>query len=219
MKYLFNREQMVKTIMLGHGVLANDQPIHPSMRFYAKGLKQRPYDPDKAKWHFQRANLPAGPIPMVASPVAAGSVEIALILQHEARKLGVNFDVRRMPSDGYWSQHWMKHPVGFGMIQPRPSADVMLSLFFKSDAPQNESGWKNEKFDQLLLAARAEIDDAKRAAMYADLQALVHDQSGIGIPYFMSALDGHSKKLRGLSPIPLGGLMGFSFAEHVWLEA
>jgi peptide/nickel transport system substrate-binding protein len=48
---------------------------------------------------------------------------------------------------------------------------------------------------------------------------MVHDDAGIGIAYFMSSLDGHSRKLRGLSPIPLGGLMGFSFAEHVWLEA
>jgi len=156
---------------------------------------------------------------MVVSPVATGSIEIALMLQQEARKAGVNFDVRRMPVDGYWAQHWMKHPVGFGMIQPRPSVDVMLSLFFKSDAPQNESGWKNDKFDRLLLAARAETDESRRAEMYADLQTAVHDDAGIGIPYFMSSLDGQSRKLRGLSPIPLGGLMGFSFAEHVWLDA
>jgi peptide/nickel transport system substrate-binding protein len=219
MKNLFNREQMIKSIMLGHGVLGNDQPIHPSMRFYFNGLKQRPYDPEKAKWHFQRANVGSAAIPMVVSPVAGGSIEIATILQHEARKYGVNFDVRRMPADGYWAQHWMKHPVGFGMIQPRPSADVMLSLFFKSDAPQNESGWKNDKFDQLLLAARAETDEARRAQMYADLQTMVHEDSGIGIPFFTSSLDGHNRKLRGLSPIPLGGLMGFSFAEHVWLDA
>ena len=219
MKHLFNREQMIKSIMLGHGVLGNDQPVHPSMRFYAKGLKQRAYDPEKAKWHFQRANLGSAAIPMVVSPVAAGSIEIATILQHEARKVGVNFDVRRMPADGYWAQHWMKHPVGFGMIQPRPSVDVMLSLFFKSDAPQNESGWKSDKFDQLLLAARGETDEARRAQMYADLQTMVHEESGIAIPYFTSSLDGHNRKLRGLSPIPLGNLMGFSFAEHVWLDA
>jgi peptide/nickel transport system substrate-binding protein len=218
MKHLFNREQMLKSIMLGHGVVANDHPIHPSMRFHYKGLKQRPYDPEKAKWHFKRANLGSAPIPMVVSPVATGSIEIATILQHEAGKMGVHIDMRRMPADGYWAQHWMKHPVGFGMIQPRPSVDVMLSQFFKSDAPWNESGWKNDKFDRLLLAARGEADEARRAQMYADLQTMVHEASGIAIPYFMASLDGHSRKLRGLSPIPLGGLMGFSFAEHVWLD-
>ena len=219
MKYLFNREQMVKSIVIGHGVVANDQPIHPSMRFYAKGIPQRAYDPDKAKWHLRRANLGSAPIPVVASPAATNSVEMALVLQYAARQAGLNLDVRRMPADGYWAQHWMKHPVGFGNINPRPSVDVMLSLFFKSDSPQNESGWKNEKFDQLVVAARAETDEAKRAQMYADAQAIIHDESGIGIPFFMSSLDGHNKKLRGLSPIPLGGMMGYSFSEFVWLEA
>ncbi|RCJ03624.1 ABC transporter substrate-binding protein, partial [Cupriavidus necator] len=99
------------------------------------------------------------------------------------------------------------------------SADTILTQFFKSDAPWNESRWKNPKFDQLLLAARAETDTAKRAQMYADMQSMIHADAGIGIPLFLASLDGHSSKLKGLSPIPLGGLMGYSFAEHVWLDA
>lgn len=219
MKHLFNREQLLKAIQLGRGVVANDQPIALNNRFHFKGLKQRPYDPEKAKWHLQKANLGSAPIPVVASPAATNSVEMALVMQHAARQIGLNLDVKRMPADGYWSTHWMKHPVGFGNINARPSADLALTLFFKSDAPWNEAGWKNERFDQLLLAARAETDPGKRAQMYADMQVMIHDDGGIGIPMFVSSLDGHSSKLKGLAPIPIGGMMGTSFAEHVWLEA
>lgn len=218
MKHLFNREQLLKSIQLGRGVVANDQPIAAGNRFHFKGLPQRAYDPEKAKWHLQRANLGSAAIPVVASPAATNSVEMALVMQHAARQIGLNLDVKRMPADGYWSTHWMKHPVGFGNINTRPSADLALTLFFKSDAPWNEAGWKSEKFDQLLVAARAEIDQAKRAQMYADMQALVHNEGGIGIPMFISSLDGHNSRLKGLSPIPIGGMMGTSFAEHVWLE-
>lgn len=219
MKYLFNREQLLKSIQLGRGMVANDQPIAASNRFYFKGLPQRAYDPEKAKWHLQRANIGSAAIPVVVSPAATNSVEMALVMQHAARQIGLNLDVKRMPADGYWSTHWMKHPVGFGNINTRPSADLALTLFFKSDAPWNEAGWKSEKFDQLLVAARAEIDAAKRAQMYADMQTLVHNEGGIGIPMFISSLDGHNSKLKGLSPIPIGGMMGTSFAEHVWLDA
>ena len=108
-----------------------------------------------------------------------------------------------MPADGYWSNHWMKHPVGFGTVNPRPTADiVLLTLFFKSDAAWNESGWKNEKFDQLLVAARGETDEAKRTQMYADMQVMIHEHCGIGIPIFTPALDAHVKKLKGLSADP-----------------
>ena len=52
-----------------------------------------------------------------------------------------------------------------------------------------------------------------------DMQAMIHHEGGIGIPMFLSSLDGHNKKLKGLQAIPLGGMMASSFAEHVWLEA
>lgn len=219
MKYLFNREQLLKSIQLGRGVVANDQPIAAGNRFFYKGLPQRPYDPEKAKWHLQKANLGSAAIPVVASPAATNSVEMALVMQYAAKQIGLNLDVKRMPADGYWSTHWAKHPVSFGNINARPSADLALTLFFKSDAQWNEAGWKNEKFDQLLVAARGETDQAKRAQMYGDLQVMVHNDGGIGIPMFISSLDGHNSKLKGLTPVPIGGMMGASFAEHVWLDA
>jgi peptide/nickel transport system substrate-binding protein len=219
MKHLLNREQLLKSIQLGHGLVANDQPIAQNNRYFFKGLPQRPYDPAKAKWHFQKAGLGSAPIPVVASPAATNSVEIALVLQHAARQAGVNLDVRRMPADGYWSTHWRRHPVHFGNINTRPSADLALTLFFQSDAPWNEAGWKNAQFDQMLVQARGETDSAKRARLYADMQVMIHNEGGIGIPMFISSLDGHTRKLKGLSPIPLGGMMGTTFAEHVWLEA
>jgi peptide/nickel transport system substrate-binding protein len=219
LKYLFNREQMVQSIMIGRGVVANDQPVDPTNRFYFKGLPQRPYDPEKAKFHFRKSGVGSTPVPVVVSPAATASVEMGLVLQYAARQIGMNLDVRRMPADGYWSQHWMKHPVGFGAVNPRPSADVLLTSFFKSDAPWNESAWKNAKFDQLLVAARGETDTAKRARMYADMQVMINEGSGIGIPFFMSNIDAHSKRLKGLTPIPLGGMMGYAFAEYVWLDA
>ena len=219
MKYLIDREQAKNAVFRGFAVIANDQPIPPSHRYYLAGLPQRPYDPDKAKFHLQKAGLVGQKLTVFASPAAEGSPDLAVLLQQSAQKAGLNLAVDRVPSDGYWSNHWMKHPLGFGNINPRPSADLIFTLFFKSDAPWNESGWKNEKFDQLLLAARGEADEAKRKQMYGDMQVLVHEHCGIGIPVFMSYIDGYSAKLKGLGSIPLGGFMGYMFAEYVWLEA
>jgi peptide/nickel transport system substrate-binding protein len=157
-------------------------------------------------------------LPVYASPAASGSVDMASILQEAAGRIGLRLAVNRMPSDGYWSKHWMRHPLTFGNTNPRPTADLLFSLFYKSDADWNESGWKNAQFDQLLLAARGEADEARRRQMYADLQVLVHEKGGVGIPVFISSLDGYDARLRGLSPIPIGGLMGYSFAEYVWWE-
>lgn len=219
MKHLIDREQIRKSVALGHAVLGNDQPIDPTNRFYFAGLPQRPFDLDKAKFHLAKSGVGAATVPVVASPAALYSVEMALVMQQSAQKIGLNLDVKRMPADGYWANHWLNSQVGFGNVNPRPSADTLLTLFYKSDAAWNESRFKSDKFDQLLIASRAETDAAKRKQQYADMQVMIHEQAGTGIPLFLASLDGHSNKLKGLSPIPLGGLMGYSFAEHVWLDA
>ncbi|WP_213303169.1 ABC transporter substrate-binding protein [Paraburkholderia sacchari] len=220
MKYLFDRDQVKSAVFRGYAVIGNDQPIPPQHRYFNASLPQRPYDPDKAKFHFQKAGAIGATLPPIyATNDANGSIEMAELLQQAGAKIGVNLTVNRVPADGYWSQHWMKHPLGFGSVNPRSSADVLFTQFFKSDAPWNESGWNNPKFDQLLAAARSETDDAKRKQMYGDMQAIVSEQGGIGIPTFLSLIDANDKRLQGLGTIPSGAMMGFTFAEHVWWNA
>jgi len=219
MKYLMDREQVKTAAFRGYAVVANDQPIDPTNRFFFAGLPQRPYDPDKAKFHLQKAGVIGSTIPLVASVAAGGSVDMALLLQQSAQKIGLKLDVKRLPADGYWSNQWMKVPLGYGNINPRPSADILFTQFFKSDAQWNESGWKNAQFDQLLVAARGQTDFEKRKQMYADMQTLVSEKGGIGIPVFIINLEGISSKIKGVQPIPLGAFMNYTSAEYVWLEA
>jgi peptide/nickel transport system substrate-binding protein len=71
----------------------------------------------------------------------------------------------------------------------------------------------------LLLAARGEADETKRKQLYGDMQVLVHEKGGIGIPVFISLIDAYDRRIKGYGSIPIGGLMGYSFADHVWLDA
>jgi peptide/nickel transport system substrate-binding protein len=219
MKYLIDREQMKRAAFRGYAVIGNDQPLAPSHRFYFAGLPQRPYDPDRARYHLKRAGADGMTLPLVASVAAAGSVDMAMLMQQSAMKAGVNLSVKRVSADGYWSNHWMKSPMGFGNVNPRPSADMLFTQFFKSDAPWNESGWQNPQFDELLVRARGETDDTKRRQYYADMQVLVHEKCGIGIPLFINNLEALSGKVRGAVPHPLGSFNGYTCTEQAWLAA
>jgi len=219
MKYLLDREQMRRVVFRGFAVVGNDQPIAPNHRFYFAGLPQRPYDLEKARFHLKKSGLAGATLPIVASTAAGGSVDMAQLLQLSAQQIGLTLNIIQMPAGGYWTDHWMKHPLGFGNVIPRPSADMLFTLFFKSNAVWNESGWKNEKFDQLLVAARAQTDETKRKQLYADMQVLVHKHCGVGIPLFKSTVDGYNTSIKGYGTHPLGGFLGFMFAEHVWLGA
>ena len=218
MKYLFDREVIRRALFRGYAAVANDHPIPPSNPYHNADLPQREYDPDKAAFYLDRSGLKGVRLPMFASPAADGSVDMASIVQEAAAKIGLRLGVSRVPADGYWSNHWMRHPLGFGNVNPRPTADLAFSLFFKSDAPWNVSGWNNPQFDQLLLAARGEGDQTRRRQMYADMQELVHHECGVAIPVFISFIDVFHTDIKGFSAIPTGGLMGYSFADKVWLD-
>ena len=51
------------------------------------------------------------------------------------------------------------------------------------------------------------------------MQWLVHQHGGLGIPVFISLLDGYDRRLKGMFPIPLGGFMGYTFGEYAWWDA
>lgn len=218
MKHLFDRELVKRALFRDYATIGNDHPIPPFDPFYRADLPQRTLDLDRARYHFARADLPSTPLPLYCSPAADGSVDMASVLQEYGSKVGLKLAVNRMPADGYWSTHWMKHPLGFGNTNPRPTADLVFSLFYKSTAAWNESGWQNERFDRLLLEARAQGDFALRKEIYGEMQEIVAAECGTAIPVFINLIDGFDKRVKGLRPIPLGGFMGYKFPEHVWWE-
>lgn len=219
MKYLINREQIQKSALRGLAEIANDQPISPANAFHNKDLKPKPYDPEKAKFHFNKAGLIGQSIPIVTSDAASSAVDMAVIVQQAGNAVGMKFDIQRVPSDGYWSNYWLKAPVHFGNINPRPTPDILFSLLYASNAPWNESQYKSEKFDAMMLEARGSLDDAKRKEIYNTMQVMVAEEAGTAIPVYISNVDAISNKLKGLRPSPLGGMMGYAFAEYVWLDA
>ncbi len=218
MKYLQDRERIRDSVFLGYATVGNDQPVAPSNPYYDASLPQRALDLEKAKFHLKKAGMLSSKVRLVSSVAATGSPDMAVILQDTARKIGFDIQIDRVPANGYWSNYWLKAPFAYGNINPRPTANILLTLFFQSTAPWNESHFKNPTFDKLLVAARAETDLAKRKQMYAEMQKLIRDDAGIGIPVFISDLDAYSTRVKGFYPIPTGDLMGFNFAQNVWVD-
>lgn len=219
MKYLLNRELIQRSALRGLAEIANDQPISPISAFHNAELKPREYDPERAKSLFDKAGLLGQRIEVVTSDAAGSATDMAMILQQAGSEIGMNLDIQRVPSDGYWSNYWLKAPVHFGNINPRPTPDILFSLLYASDAPWNESRYQSEKFDSMLLEARGELEFARRKEIYDEMQVMISNEAGTAIPLYLSNVDIHSAKLHGLRPSPLGGQMGYAFAEYVWLDA
>ena len=173
LKYGIDRDDMVKKILRGYGKVGNDHPMPEFDPFYAADIPQRPYDPDKAKFHFGKSGV-SGPITLsIADAAFTGAVDAATLYKEHLAKAGITLDVRREPADGYWSNVWMVKPFCGSYWGGRPTADLMLSVAYQSDAAWNDSFWKREAFDQLLQAGA-------RRARHRQAQADVPRPAGDG---------------------------------------
>ena len=162
----------------GLAEIGNDQPVSAANRYHNPNIKPREFDPERAKALFDKAGLLGVEIPLVCSDAATASVDMATVVQQAGAGIGMNIKVDRVPSDGYWSNYWLKAPVHFGNINPRPTPDILFSLLYQSTAPWNESQYKSEKFDRMLVEARGALDEAKRKAIYWEMQEMVSNEAG-----------------------------------------
>ena len=197
LKYAIDREQMLKLILRGYGSVGNDHPIAPSQRYHASELPQRMFDPDKAKFHMKKAGLAGQSFKLHTSDAAfGGAVDAAVLYKEHAAKAGIDIEVVQEPKDGYWSNVWLKKPWCTCYWSGRATEDWMFSTAYAADAKWNDTYWKHEKFNKLLKAARAELDDKKRREMYVECQKIVRDEAGVVIPVFKDYVEAATSKLK-----------------------
>jgi len=185
LKYAIDREASVRTVLNGHGSVGNDQPISPIMPFYNKSISQRVYDPDKAKFHLKKAGMENLKVDFsAADAVITGGVDMALLYQETAKKAGIDVNVIREPNDGYWTNVWLKKPFCLSGWGQRPTPDIVFTLGYAAGAAWNDSHFHDDRFNALLVSARKELDQNKRAEMYQEMQQIVHDTGPVIIPLF-----------------------------------
>lgn len=195
-KYAFNRQELVDKILFGYGQPGNDHPIGSNQRYFNTELKQRHYDPDKAKFHLKKSGHDRFAIKLNASEAAfGGAVDAAVLFQSSAKAGGLDVEVVRQPNDGFWADHWIKSPFITSYWSGRVVEDQMFSTAYQSGVPWNENLWSNERFDKLLIEARAELDETRRREMYFEMQAILHNEGGPAIPMFASYVFGTTDRI------------------------
>jgi peptide/nickel transport system substrate-binding protein len=217
LKYAVDREQMVKIILRGYGQVANDHPIGPSQQFFASELPQREYDPEKAKFYMKKAGIGDYVFKLHTADAAfGGAIDAAVLYKESAAKAGIKIDVIREPNDGYWSNVWMKKPWGTCFWSGRPTADWMFSTAYAADAKWNDTFWKHDRFNKLLIEARAVLDKAKRREMYVEMQKIVRDEGGVVVAMYADYMAAASKKVKFENPAGNWPLDGHKNTERWW---
>ena len=218
LKYALDRQEMVDKILGGYGRIGNDNPIGPSNRYYYAELEQHTYDPDKAKFHLKEAGMDTLNVQLSAADGAfIGAVDAALLYSEKAAAAGINIEVIREPNDGYWETVWTKKSWCASFFGGRPTEDWAFSTGYASGAPWNDTFWGNARFNELLSAARSELDEDKRREMYHEMQSIVSNDGGAVIPMFADYVMGLSDKIAHPEEVAANyTLDGFRAIERWW---
>ncbi len=221
LKYGVNREELVEKILQGHGAVGNDHPIGPANQYLAKpdDIGQREYDPDKSKFHLKKAGLDSLKIDLSSSDGAfAGAVDAAVLYQASAREAGIEINVVREAADGYWSNVWLKKPWCACYWSGRATEDWMFNTAYEKGVPWNDSQFDHERFNKLLLEARAELNSGKRRELYREMQVIVKDEGGVVVPMYANYVYASSKDVA--HPEKLGNIWtmdGARMIERWWM--
>ncbi len=196
LKLAVNREELIEKIVFGTASLGNDFHISPSMPYYPTDIPQRAYDPDKAKWHLKEAGMDSLDLDMsAADSVMPWAVDFVTLFSERAKAASINIKPVREPNDGYWSDVWQKKPFIFSLWAPRPTPDTIFTMAYQTGASWSETFWSNDRFDALLLQAKAELNDTLRAEMYREMCMISRDEGGTIVPMFTNYVYAHSDKV------------------------
>jgi len=221
LKLAINREELVEKIQFGAATIGNDFHHSPAMPYFPDSIPQREYDPDRARDHLKKAGMEGLSVQLsTADSVTTGAVDAAVLYAEHAKAAGINIQVVREPNDGYYSDVWLKKPWCMVQWGARPTPDVMYSLAYKDDASWNESKWKHPRFNELLLQAKAELDDAKRAELYTEMGMIARDEGGTVIPYFPNFVYARRKNVRHSGQLAASWPMdGARAAQRWWFDS
>jgi peptide/nickel transport system substrate-binding protein len=220
-KYAIDREELVKKILFGHGTPGDDNPIAKGVPFHAPPKAKHAFDPDKARFHLKQAGLDSLKVDLSAADAAfAGGVNAALLMKESAAKGGIDINVIREPNDAYWTNVWLKKPWCLSYWNGRSTPDPLFTTAYTTGAAWNESFWSNKRFDELLSAARSELDQAKRKAMYAEMQDLVAEDGGAIVLMFNNFVNAHAKNVAHPDVIgPNFDVDGGKVTQRWWFES
>ena len=196
LKYAMDRQEILNKVFLGNATMGNDNNVASSLKFAFDPKPQYAYDVDKAKFHLKKAGMESLTVDLsVAEAGFPGATNAALLFKESAAKCGITINVVREADDGYWSKVWRQKPFVAVDWYGRATVDWLYATTLAKDAAWNDTKFVHERFNDLLVQGRRESDDAKRAAIYAEMQQIVHDEGGMIVVAFINYINATSKSL------------------------
>ncbi|MFB6592018.1 ABC transporter substrate-binding protein [Streptomyces diastaticus] len=178
LKYVVDREEMIKRVTLGFGELGNDL-FGKHLPHYADDLPQREYDPERARKLLKQAGAEHLTLTIRTSDYEYGLTEGAVILAEQAKQAGVRIKLDKVPPGDFFADPKVFIGAHFQSAnrKPRPlPLDVLF--FYGSDALLPFTGLAGDRTDSLVNAVRSAVTEEQRKKSLSDIQHHLYEEGG-----------------------------------------
>ncbi|MCQ0093425.1 ABC transporter substrate-binding protein [Roseovarius sp. M141] len=201
-----DKQAIVDAVTFGIGEVAYSYIPKGSLYHYADNL-QRPYNPEKAKQMLADAGASDLTLDYLVRAGDQVDEQIAVLLQQQLGLAGITVNLRKMDPSQTWDMlvageydisvmYWTKD-----VIDP----DQKTTFVLGHDSNQNYmTRYNNPEVKDLVAAARVEMDEAKREAMYVDLQKMAKEDVNWIDLYYSPYRNVAQSNIEGFFQNPLG---------------
>ena len=213
-----DKRRIVERIIRGGEAEANHL-VPPGVANYMQP-EVLPYDPEQARKLMSAAGYPAGhgfpPFKYLYDSAAGGAAKvhakIAVELQEMwKRELGINMELKQLEKKVYLSaQSGLDYDLSrSSWIGDYNDPTTFLDLFLSNNG-NNRTGWKHQRFEELMAQASVESNVKARSRILADAETvLVRDEAPIIPLYFYKGfqfydptkIEGIYGNILGMNPI------------------
>ena len=219
-----NREQMIKAILFGLGEVV-EGPIYFFRPEYDKSLPRYPFDPKKGLELLRQAGwsdtdgdgildkvIDGEKIPFrFELKINSGNTtrkSVALVLQDELRKHGIDVSVREIDWTIFLSDVKARKfdavILGWSMSVSEPDAYQVWHSSQAANQGSNHIGYKNARVDKILEQYRREFDANKRIELYREFQRILSDEQPYTFLFVNKSVIAAQRRIRGIEVFPGG---------------
>jgi len=192
-RLMIDREAVVKQAYSGYAQMGNDV-LGRYDEAYDTKLKQRDYDPEKAKSLLKSSGVTIPEMELKTEDDAAGMLTIPQIFALNAKQAGVTVKVTT-PSD-FWDGWPGASVFAMDYYINRTYLEAATLVYCGGDYGK-ETGWSNAEYEGLIAKALKTPNKSLRNEIIADAQKIEYNEGGYIITSFYNKLDAHSAKIDG----------------------
>ena len=210
-----DKDALVELVLAGQGAPTHS-PIPPGHPYYDSKLGYPAPDIARARRLLAEAGYPNGiDLTMQVPQEREQRVRLGLAVRDMVRAAGFRLTVERVKLASYTARVSGRQPIYVDGYFARPGIDSAVYPFFHSAGSWNSHLWHydNARVDELLELARRTADEASRADLFREYQAIMEQTVPGIIAYAAPHMNGVRRTVQNFRSTPMAWLD----LKEVWL--